>query len=218
MFAMKLFAVRRPIPTWGMWVVLMLAGALLALGPAGAHEHGSVSTIAPAEGEILSFACGSLPEDAAFEVMAYSDDDLNLQIAQAFTDSLVEKGYGVTAGAPFAVMIDTQIELGRFETTRGSLGRLKIKNGGVEVRLNVWSSSQGSLLTGRQEKKTRDSNRLHITATLRHLASGEALWRGEAEGAIGAAQPLAVGRALVPALAEAFGCSARLDDIDLPEQ
>jgi hypothetical protein len=195
----------------------MLAGALLIPGQSGAGEHGSVSTLAPAQDETLSFACGSLPADAAFEVMAYSDDDLNLQIVQAFTDSLVEMGHDVSAGAPYAVMLDSRIELGRFETEKGSVGRLKIGSGGVEVQLNVWSSSQGSLLTGRQDKKTRDPNRLRITATLRHLASGKALWRGEALGAIGNAQPLAVGQALVPALAEAFGCSARLEDIALPE-
>ena len=212
---------RHPPHFWLRGGLLALAMALLYPGEAIAG-HGSVSTIAPGEDPLqegeLSFACGSLPENAHFDIGSYSDDDLTLEIVEAFADELAGQGHPATAGARFRVMIESRIELGSFETTKGAIGRLKVKNGGVEVRFNVWSSGEGSLLTGRRATRAQESNRLLITATLRDGKTGEVLWWGEAAGDLDRGDAASVGRALAPAIAEAFGCSARLDDLPLPEE
>ncbi len=211
---------RRPPGFWLRGVFFALALAIPWSGAAVAG-HGTLTTIAPGEDPLqegeLSFACGSLPEDALFDIGSYSDDDLTLEVVRAFADELSGQGHPATAGARFQVMIETQIELGRFETTRGALGRLKVKNGGVEVRFNVWSSGEGSIITGRRTTREQEANRLLITATLRDRETGEALWWGEAAGDLEHGDAARVGRTLAPALAEAFGCSVRLDDLPLED-
>ncbi len=211
---------RRPAYFWLRGVFFALAMAILNPGAAVAG-HGTLTTIAPGEDPLqegeLSFACGSLPEDALFDIGSYSDDDLTLEVVRAFAEELAGQERPATAGARFQVMIETRIELGRFETTRGALGRLKVKNGGVEVRFNLWSSGEGSLLTGRRTTREQESSRLLITATLRDRETGEVLWWGEAAGDLERGDATSVGQALAPALAEAFGCSVRLDDLPLED-
>lgn len=201
---------------------LALAGCMLAIAVACGAAHEAAAQAAqsgsPSQGRVLSFTCGELPEDGAFEVTPFSDSDLDLEMARAFASELRKMDHEVKSGERFEITLESHIGRGVVEAPPRSLGRLKIKNRGVEVRFNIWSSSEDSLLARRRKKETKETTFLIVTATLRDRKAAKALWTGEATGELRGATPLALGQALMPALAEAFDCSLNLEGIAGPEK
>jgi hypothetical protein len=193
---------------------LALAGAVLALAAAGAAAHDAPSP----QGQVLSFTCGALPQDAGFDVIPYSDRDLNLEIARALAAELGKRAHAVAPGERFEATLDASVERGVVEAPSRSLGRLKIKKLGVEVRFNVWSSSEDSLLARRRREPPRETTYLLVTVKVRDRQTAKALWSGEATGELRGRPPAVVGRALMPALAEALDCSLSLDEAPSPKR
>ena len=174
--------------------------ALLAAS-AGAPE-------ARAQGTAFRLACEPIPEDAVFYVEPYNDDDLNTGIAESFSKEMKKLGHKIGPEDRYEIMMDSKIELGRIDGPNRTLGHAKTGEEGVEVVVNLWSSSNDSLLTGRRGRGSRESTILIVTATLRDRQDDRPLWRGEARGVLGNSDPLRLGRKLMPGLAQVFGCSA----------
>lgn len=197
--------------------VFALAGFMLAIAAACNTAKEAAAQVVQGDsapqGRVLSFTCGELPEDAVFEVTPFSDSDLDREMARAFAAELGKLDHEVRSGERFEMSLESHIARGVFEAPSHSLGRLKIKNRGVEVQFNVWSSSEDSLLARRRKEKARETTYLTVTARLRDREAGKGLWTGEATGELRGATPLAVGQALMPALAEAFDCSLNLDGV-----
>jgi len=189
-----------------------LDGAALSLiGPADAAT--------PAKGRVnglLEFHCGEVPLAEDLDVQATGNDELDREIAVAFSEELAGKTYRIARGAGLVVGIDTRREEGSIERGQGSLGELRARNDGVEMEMNVWSSGEDSLLVRRAGRHDRIEPRLVIIATLRNRDTRKIHWRGRASGPIGNAQPRMIALALVPPLAGAFGCPVAMDDISLP--
>ena len=186
-------------------------GALSLIVPADAA--------APATGRVnglLEFHCDEVPLAEDLDVLATGNDELDRDIAAAFSEELAGKSYRIVRGAGLTVGIDTRREEGSIEHGPGSLGELRARNGGVEMEMNVWSSSEDSLLVRRTGRHERIEPRLVIVATLRDRDTGKIHWRGRASGPIGNAQPRTVGLALIPPLVGALGCPVAIDDISLP--
>jgi len=199
-----------------------LAGFMLVLAAAFSLAHKAAAQVVPDESpsqhQVLSFTCGELPEDAAFDVTPFSDSNLDLEMARAFAAELRKLQHDVKPGERFEITLESLIGRGVVDAPPRTLGRLKIKNRGVEVRFNVWSSTEDSLLARRRKETAKETIYLIVTATLRDREAAKALWTGEATSELRGATPLAVGRALMPALAEALDCSLNLDGIPEPEK
>lgn len=197
--------------------VFVLAGFVLVLCAGGSAAREAAGQAAQGEsaqrGRMLGFTCGELPKDAAFEVTPFGDSSLDRAMARAFAAELRKKDHAVKSGERYEVTLESHIARGVIEAPSRSLGRLKIKNRGVEVRFNVWSSGEDSLLVRRPRGKARETTHLTVTARLRDRQAGKGLWTGEAIAELRGATPLAVGRALMPALVEAFDCSLNLDGV-----
>jgi len=190
-----------------------------------ALDGGALSSIVPADAAtpatgrvngLLEFHCGEVPLAEDLDVLATGGDELDSDIAAAFSEELAHHQYRIVRGADLVVGIDTRREDGRIDDGPGSLGKLRGGKGGVEMEMNVWSSSEDSLLVRRAARQERIEPKLVIIATLRDAHTGKIHWRGRASGPVGNAQPRAVGLALVPPLVEAFGCSVAIDPINLP--
>lgn len=200
--------------------VFALAGFVLAVAVACSAAHEAATQVvrsgSPPQGRMFSFTCGEIPEDAVFDVTPFTDSDLDLEMAHAFAAELRKMKHEVKPGERFEMTLASHIARGVVEAPSRSLGRLKIKNRGVEVRFNIWSSSEDSLLVRRRKEKAKETTHLTVTAKLRDRETGKALWTGEASGELRGATPLAFGQALMPVLAEAFDCSLNLDGIAVP--
>ncbi len=191
---------RAPVLLKSPWRVLpALFVALLALS-AGAPE-------ARAQGTAFRLACEPIPQDETFKVEPYNDDNLNTGIVEAFGKEMKKLGHKIGRSDRFVIMMDSKIELGRIDGPQRTLGHAKTGELGVEVMVNVWSSSNDSLLSGRRGRETRESTILIVTATLRDRDGGRPLWRGEARGVLGNSDPLRLGKKLMPGLAQVFGCT-----------
>lgn len=202
--------------------VFALAGFILVLGAAFGSAHKAAAQVVPGESpprhQVLSFTCGELPEDAVFDVTPFSDSDLDLEMARAFAAELRKLQHDVKPGERFEIMLESHIGRGVVEAPPPTLGRLKVRNRGVEVQFNVWSLTEDSLLARRRKETAKETTYLIVTATLRDREAVKALWTGEAAAELRGAKPLAVGQALMPALAEALDCSLNLDGIPEPEK
>src|SRR3546814_738365 len=96
-----------------------------------------------------------------------------------------------------------------------SLGSARVDEGGAEVSVNVWSSSQDSVLGGRQAGPDEGSNVFHINAVLRDRKSGEVVWQGDAYYVLREPESERIARALVPLLVDRIGQSVVRDPIEL---
>ena len=190
-FSASRLPLRRALPA--LCLVLVAAGA-------GAPE-------ARAQGTAFRLACEPIPENAVFYVEPYNDDDLNTGIVESFTKEMKKLGHKIGRKDRYEIMMDSKIELGRIDGPDRTLGHAKTGEQGVEVLVNLWSSSNDSLLSGRRGRETRESTLLIVTATLRDREDDRPLWRGEARGVLGNSDPLRLGRRLMPGLAQVFGCS-----------
>ncbi|MDJ0610109.1 MAG: hypothetical protein QNJ67_14125 [Kiloniellales bacterium] len=179
----------------------VLPAVCLALVAAGAGVPE-----ARAQGTAFRLACEPIPESAVFFVEPYNDDDLNTGIVESFSKEMKKLGHKIGPKDRYEIMMDSKIELGRIDGPSRTLGHAKTGELGVEVMVNLWSSSNDSLLSGRRGRETRESTLLIVTATLRDGDSGRPLWRGEARGVLGNSDPLRLGRKLMPGLAQVFGC------------
>ena len=70
---------------------------------------------------------------------------------------------------------------GRFITASPSLGRLSSNTDNTRFEMNIWSSSQDSILGGRHSDRDRRTfSSFEIEATLRERSLGEVVWEGRA--------------------------------------
>ena len=172
------------LPAW-------LAGALLVValgpGPAGAGQPEPKPQLAQlaangAPGFVTTVALGPLPEGQPIAVTPFADDELSLSVKARFEAALRAAGWPVSDTALLALSFDTKVIEGRFSQAGPNMGRFDADDGGMQLNLNIWSSSQDSLLGGRQKAgaPSRKVNLFHMNVVLRHRESGKTLWQGDA--------------------------------------
>jgi hypothetical protein len=109
--------------------------------------------------------------------------------------------------AAFLLLFESEVVPANLAPPPPSLGSARLSDGGAEVNVNVWSSSQDSVLGGRQEGAEAGANVFHINAVLRDRASGEVVWQGDGYYVLREPETERVARALVPPLVERIGQS-----------
>ena len=168
-----------------------LAGALMlvALGPGAAGAGNTESTLQLAQlaangapGIVTTVALGDLPDGQPIAVTPFADDDLSLSVKARFEAALRAAGRPVSDSAPLTLSFDTKVIVGRFTRAEANMGRFEADDAGVQLNLNIWSSSQDSLLGGRQKAgaPSRKVNLFHMNVVLRDRETGKTLWQGDA--------------------------------------
>ena len=187
---------------------LFLAGTLPAAAQSDGFPRGELNSS-------LSSDCGVVPADKVFAVEPAANDDTTVAGANAFFRQLQEAGYQTGPEGRYQVTLETRIDAGRFETRRATLGEAKGDSGGVTVGINVWSSSQNSLLVRRKDETISQATKMMVGVFLRDRETRKVLWTGDATAAPGNWDHRTVAAALAGSLADVFGCPARRQNIPL---
>lgn len=150
--------------------------AIVLAAPVAASEPDSVS---PGQARSTSFS--PLAPDLAVAVHPLDNSQANLTLKQHFAAALKKRSVRVQEmPAPYVLNFETEVD----QTIRRSTPTLATAAGSnreSEVRVNVWSTHQDSLLRGRaQEMPDRGLLRYVLTATLEDESTGRRLWQGEA--------------------------------------
>lgn len=199
--------------------------ALLAMLPAGGHAQQAPAAASGAEaaeprapGMLTTRAFRQPPQGLAVFVSPYDDSELNLKLKGDFESQIADKtGARVTSeqAASFLFLFESEVVPAEQAPSRPSLGSARVDEGGAEVNVNVWSSSQDSVLGGRQQAADLGSSVFHINAVLRDKGSGEVVWQGDAYYDLSGPETERVARALVAPLVDKMGQSVVREPLQL---
>ena len=154
---------------------LCLLVLVVAAPPAAAQAN------LAAEGRMAAFALGAIDEDAVFAVDVLDDSDLNLRLVEHVKAELRARGYGDAADADYTLTFDTR-EIVDLSRDGGGVGSLDVDTlSGIQMHMNLWSSTQDSLLTGRRERPDRTTLLLRMDMTVReNTGARRVIWQAEA--------------------------------------
>ncbi len=194
--------------------------ALIAAFPAYAENE-------EAGGRFVAFACGTLPSPLAVEIVVPDDSKDSMKLAQSLDRVLRERGVGVAKAAPVKLTLETEFvreaerrrprDLGEFRRSMSNDPSLLDQNR-TDVRVNVWSTRQDSVLTGRQEEVLIEGvDELHLAIKMNDKSNGRCLWQGEIVQSLKGNDPWRAAEQLLPTMAEGFGRTMRNEPVKLQE-
>lgn len=185
------------------FVRLGAVAALLA-GPAAANAQD-----AGAPGQARSTSFSAFASDAAIAVRPLDNSHANLALKQSFAAALEKRALRVRdMPAPLVLNFETEVD----QTIRRSIPTLGTAAGGnreSEVRVNMWSTNQDSILRGRASELDRGMLRYVLTATLDDERTGRRVWQGEATYAGAPADEAATLAGMAAVLVEQLGQTVR---------
>lgn len=200
--------------------IVMLVG--VGLGPAGAGNTEAtpqLAQLAPngAPGIVTTVALSDLPDGLPIAVTPFADDNLSLLIKARFEAALHAAHRPVSETASLTLSFETKVIAGRFTQDQARLGRFEADEDGVQFNLNIWSSTQDSLLGGRQktEAPSRKVNLLHMNVVLRDRETGKILWQGDAYCEMLTANRLRIAGSMVAPLTASLGRSVTGQPFDI---
>ena len=135
----------------------------------------------PAPGQAYSTSFAPLAADPVIAVRPLDNSHANVALKQHFAAALQKRSIRVQdMPAPLVLNFETEVD----QTIRRTIPTLGAATGDrreAEVRVNVWSTSQDSLLRGRVgDAPDRGMLRHVLTATLDDDRTGRRIWQGEA--------------------------------------
>jgi hypothetical protein len=182
---------------------------------------------APADGRFVAFACGVLPAPLAVELVVPDDTKDNVKLSEALGRQLRNSGVSVAKGAPVKLMLETEVvreaerrrprDLGEFRRSTVNDPSL-IDQNRTDVRVNLWSSRQDSVLTGRQEEVLAEGvDELRLAMKMNDKDNGRCLWQGEIVYALRGNDPWNTAEQLLPTMTAAFGRTMRNEPVKAEE-
>lgn len=224
---------RRPARVIACWLAVL--GLALVGGAAAADEPSApgsdrvgpdrvgsdrIAQASGAPGSVSSVLFHDLPEGLAIEVATFDDTDTNLAVRARFVEELEKSGYVIADGAPLELSFTSEVIQGDLRQRSGSLGRIgasteadrgtRGSDVGVDLELNVWSSTKDSVLGGIQPQTGGGRHaQMHINALLRDRGSGQVLWQGDAFSDMVMSDERRLAGAMVKPLVGAFGRSVK---------
>lgn len=150
------------------------------------------------EGRLAAFADMTIPDNASFSVDILDDTDLNLRLAEALSRTLAAR----KSDAPSVYVISFNAsEIHNLEGDGGGVGKLVIDvDAGVDLHMNLWSSTRDALLSGRSTPRSVTVLRLDLA--VHAPGRGPLVWQAQAFSEPGGADYEQVyGRMMVAMLA-----------------
>lgn len=161
-----------------MWRVGVLAIGI-ALVP-GAIEA-AWAQAAEGLGQVNAVSYREVPDRLMLSITLFDDSDLDLQIRDQMIAALEKAKHSLTQQSPFELELSSETHSGRVDQADPSLGQLSSNSDDTQFEMNIWSSSQDSILGGRQSGGARrTAGTFEIRATLRERSLGEVVWEGHA--------------------------------------
>jgi hypothetical protein len=168
-----------------------------------------------------------LPAPLTVEVVVPDDTKDNVKLSEALGRQLRNTGVSVAQGAPVKLMLETEVvreaerrrphDLGEFRRSTVNDPSL-IDQNRTDVRVNLWSSRQDSVLTGRQEEVlTEGVDELRLAIKMNDKDNGRCLWQGEIVYALKGNDPWHTAEQLLPAMTAAFGRTMRNEPVKAEE-
>lgn len=136
---------------------------------------------AAGQGQIQSVSYREVPERLALSLVLYDNSDLDLEIRDRMQAALESVKHRVEPAALFELELVHEFSTSTYREREPSLGEMHSKGNDVELNMNVWSTTQDSILGGRQEQEHRSSeSRFVVRAVLREKSGGDVVWDGQA--------------------------------------
>lgn len=204
----------------------MAGGTALAGGETQLGQTQLVQAGTGSPGRVSTVLYKALPQGLPVEVTTFDDSDLNLDIKARLVEALQKRGQMVSGDAPMELSFESEVMQGQLpEASDSSFGRItggsdaetgnRGSSTGVNVEVNVWSSTQNSVLGGRREGTKGDQAMFHINAVLRDRESGEVLWQGDAFSTLVGQDHDRIARSMVEPLAGGFGRTVTNQPFDI---
>jgi hypothetical protein len=179
------------------------ATLLLASGPAAADD----AAISPGVAHSTSFI--ALSPGAAVTVRPLDNTRANLALKQKFAAALKKRSVRVEDSGSYVLNFETEVDQ-TIRRASPTLGSVASNNRQSEVRVNVWSSGQDSVLRGQvSDQQDRGALRYVLTATLEDERTGRRLWQGEASYTGAPADEATTLAAMASVLADQLGQTVR---------
>ena len=197
----------------GLALLVVLPGDVLAQQARAAEQAAR-----PASGMVTVRTFRQPAGGFTVAVSPYDDSELNLKLKSDFEAALADRWQAkVTeeAAAAYLLLFEAEVVTGEQVPKAPSLGTARVDDEGAEVSVNVWSSTQDSVLGGRQEAAPAGSNVFHIGAVLRDRASGTVAWQGDAYHVLKEPETERVARALVAPLVDKIGQSVAREPLEI---
>ncbi len=179
-----------------------------------------------APGVLTSRKLRRMPEGFPVSIVAIDDREIDEEIKRLLTEALQETGRIVIDNAPLelafrskivqSVMVDRPPSLGQVTSSTGQTVGNQGQDAGVEVQMNVWSSTRDSLFGGRNPSSGQKRDpRFYINATLRDLETGTVVWQADVVCEMVTTNQSRIVRAMVGPLAASVGKTVTQEPFDI---
>ncbi len=136
-----------------------------------------------AEGRTSSVALAPIASGGTFAVEMLDDTELNVRLVTDIERSLAERAHPTAAEGRYVLTFETA-EIADPLDAGGELGSLDADTlRGVDVRINLWSTTRDSLLQGRQ-RATRAVPLIRLDMVVRDRAARQIVWQANGVGEI----------------------------------
>ncbi len=151
-----------------------LAVALCANGTAYAQVKSY------SDGVFRAVCYKEITDRVSLRVELYNDADLDLLIHSQIVDALRRANHTIDVNPMFELSFRTHFHTAHFRKRNPTLGELSVGDG-IDLEMNIWSSTRDSVVTGRQDGTGYTGHTdFEIHATLRELSLGQVVWGGHA--------------------------------------
>lgn len=153
----------------------------LSLAPGILEPAWAQSSAVAGRGELRAVSYREVPQPLSLSVTLFDDSSLDLRIRHEMIAALERAEHDVGSESLFELELSSESEAGGLSSTGPSLGRLSSSEDDSRIEMNIWSSTQDSILGGRHSDRARvTQSSFAIRATLRERSLGRVVWEGRA--------------------------------------
>ncbi len=189
--------------------VLAMTGSLLASASA-LYAQSEPDPTSPGRATASSY--GPLPVGMPMIVRPWDDYPTNLKVKSGFTDALSRRGIKISDdNTALRFTFETEVESLSESNEGPTLGQAQGNNWDKRIRMNLWSTTQDSLTTGRRSSSGGSGTiRYVVRAMINDPRNGQRLWQGEASYIGAPYDEVATLVSLAPVVVEMLGETVRL--------
>jgi hypothetical protein len=164
---------------------------------------------APGRTHASSYA--PVPEGLTVSVRPWDNTADNLRVKAGLADALSKRGLRLAeTNTQLILNFETEVESLTPPDYGPTLGQVQGHNWDKRIRMNVWSTTQDSLTTGRRGGDSGPGTvRYILRTTLDDQRTGQRLWQGEASYLSSTLDEVATFVAMTPVVVESLGQSVR---------